>query len=66
MQIHLPNKEYISNHRCERTSMTVTCKIFVNVNFVGIHRNKYDCQTISDHRCERKIIAVKYEMLSNK
>ena len=28
IQILLPDKEYLSDHKCERTNMAVKCKVF--------------------------------------
>ena len=45
-EICLPNKESISGHRCKHTNMDAKCEIFITCskNYIGIGKNKYDCQ----------------------
>ena len=42
---YMLNKEYRSDHGCERTSMAAKYKMFVTVpsHFIGIYKNKYVC-----------------------
>ena len=43
----LPNKEYITGHRYQRTNMAVKFYIFLSVtsHLMDFVENKYDCQT---------------------
>ena len=34
-EICLPNKEYLRDHRCERTNMDYKCKIFEALNLMS-------------------------------
>ena len=45
-QICLPNRKYIINQRCVRTSMVPKCKILVTVisHIISTFKDKYDCQ----------------------
>ena len=58
---------YISGHRYKRKHTAAKCKVLMiyRKSFIGIFKNKYDCQTrhiCKDHRCEGADMAYKYKI----
>ena len=62
----MPNKENVSDHRCERRNMAYKCKIFeaVNLTLNGHYKHVYTVSKVIGINIENKICLPNQEYIS--